>query len=247
MKAIARALLRWIVNYYPKPQLEIGRGMLTELEELHGWEALKWAFGGFEFYLELKGASMTKNILSISSVVILAILASWLYAQHQLYLSIGILVLGVIVAALSQPKSAFWCALTLAVILPVTHLTQAYVFSSNMFHELRANIMPNSVHMVLNSEEIHLTPTYLTLSSINSTSKFQVTGAFNSGKQNIALEFLNPQQLWNIQPENLDKSLILFENQPVKLALFGLPTAFLLAALTLFLRSRFTKSSPLAM
>jgi hypothetical protein len=85
MKTIARALLRWIVNYYPKPQLEIGRGMLTELEELYGWEALQWALGGIQFYLELKGASMFKNILSISSVVILAILASLLYAQHQFY------------------------------------------------------------------------------------------------------------------------------------------------------------------
>ncbi len=241
MKTIARALLRLIINYYPKPQLEIGRGMLTELEELHGWEALEWAFGGIQFYLELKGASMFKHILGISSVVILAILASWLYVNHQLELSIGVLVVGVIFAAFSQPKSAFWCALTLAFILPVTHLTQAYVFSSSMFHELTANIAPDSIKMILTSDQIQVTPTYVTLNSINSTPNFQITGAFNSEKQNLALEF-SPQQLWNIQPENWNEVSSMFENQPVKLALFGIPIAFLLTALTLFLRSRFIKS-----
>lgn len=246
MKTIARALLRWIVRHYPKSQLELGRGMLTELEELHGWEALEWALGGIQFYLELKGASMIKNILGISSVVILAILASWLYTNHQLYLSIGILVVGVIVAALSQPKHAFWCALIFAMMLPITHLTQAYSFSSGMFHELTAHIAPDSIKMVLTSDQIQVTPTYVTLNSINSTPNFQITGAFNSEKQNLALEF-SPQQLWNIQPGNWNEVSSMFENQPVKLALFGFPIAFLLASLTLLLRSRFTKFPPLAM
>lgn len=246
MKTIARALLRWIIKFYPKPQLEIGRGMLTELEELHGWQALQWAFGGIQFYLELKGANMMKNILGISSVVILAILASWLYANHQLELSIGVLVSGVIVASLSQPKHAFWCALIFAMMLPITHLTQAYSFSSGMVHELTANIAPDSVKMILTSDQIQVTPTYVTLNSINSTPNFQITGVFNSEKQNLALEF-SPQQLWNIQPGNWNEISRLFENQPVKLALFGFPIAFLIAGLTVFLRSRVRKSSPLAM
>ncbi len=238
MKAISRALLRWIVNYYPKPQLEIGRGMLTELEELHGWEALEWAFGGIQFYLELKGASMLKNILGISSVVILAILASWLYAQHQVYWSIGVLVVGVIVAALSQPKQAFWFALIFAMMLPVTHLTQAYVFSSNMVHELTANIAPDSIKLVLTSEQIQEKPTFITIDSMNSAN-FQITGRLTTEATNALNAMYNNG---NTTPNKWDESSSLFENQPVKLAMFGLPIAFLLTALTLFLRSRFQKS-----
>jgi hypothetical protein len=251
MKTLARALLRWTINYYPKPQLEIGRGMLTELEELHGWEALEWTFGGFEFYLELKGASMIKNILSISSVVILAVLASWLYANHQQYLSIGVLVVGVIVAALSQPKSAFWFALIFAMMLPVTHLTQAYMFSSNVVHEFTASTEPSPILLNVSSNELKWKPANLdtiTIDSIDtgSTPQYQVTAVLDSAKQNIALE-VSPQQLWNIKPDNWNEASSLFKNQPVKLAIFGLPIAFLLAGLTLLLRSRFTKSPPLAM
>jgi hypothetical protein len=239
MKTIARALLRWIINYYPKPQLEIGRGMLTELEELYGWKALQWALGGIQFYLELKGVSMFKSILGISSVVILAMLASWLYAQQHLELSIGVLVVGVIVAALVQPKSAFWCSLSFAIILPVTHLTQAYVFSSNMLHELTAN-----VEMVLTSDKTQLTPTYITFDSINSTPNLQITGRLETEATNA----LKAAYVYgNTTPNNWDEASSLFENQPVKLALFGLPIAFLLAGLTLLLRSRFRKSPPLAM
>jgi hypothetical protein len=244
MKTLARALLRWTINYYPKSQLEIGRGMLTELEELHGWEALEWTFGGFEFYLELKGASMIKNILSISSVVILAVLASWLYANHQQYLSIGVLVVGVIVAALVQPKSAFWCSLSFAIILPVTHLTQAYVFSSNMLHELTSNIAaPGSITLVMTPDQTHEKPSYIMVDS-NSTANFQITGTLVTEANNMLKATYNPG---NTMPNNWNEFSSLFENQPVKLALFGIPSAFLLAGLTLLLRSRFTKSPPLAM
>ncbi len=251
MKTIARALLRWIINYYPKPQLEIGRGMLRELEELHGFAALEWAFGGIQFYLELKGASMFKHILSISSVVILAVLASWLYANHHLEFSIGVLVLGVIVAALSQPKNAFWCALTLAFVLPVTHLTQAYAFSGNMVHEFTASTETSPILLNVSSNELKWKPAKLGTITIDSkdtgsTPQYQVTGVLDSVKQNIALE-VSPQQLWNIKPDNWDEASSLFENQPTKLALFGIPIAFLLTGLILLLRSRFTKSPRRAM
>jgi hypothetical protein len=248
MKIIARALLRLIINYYPKSQLEIGRGMLTELEELHGWEALKWAFGGFEFYLELKGVSMFKSILGISSVVILAILASWLYAQHHLELSIGVLVLGVIVAALSQPKSAFWCALTLALVLPVTHLTQAYLFSSSVIHGLQANSFPHNTYLAFVKDiEIQIKPESQWTTEI---SNVLMTVSNDSKPQYEIAAVMEPPRLGlfdkNLVSENWDESSRLFENQPVKLALFGFPIAFLLTALILFLRSRFTKSLPLA-
>ena len=249
MKAIARALLRWIINYYPKPQLEIGRGMLTELEELHGWKAMEWAFGGIQFYLELKGASMIKNILGISSVVILAILASWLYAQHHLELSIGVLVLGVIVAVLAQPKQAFWCALIFAITLPVTHLTQAYVFSSSLIHGLQANhLAPTTYLAFVKDTKIQMAPYdqwttnisgVLTTVSEYSKPQYEIEAVLEASRVGLIDK--------NTVSENWDEDARLFENQPVKLALFGLPIAFLLAALTLFLRSRFTKSPPLAM
>jgi hypothetical protein len=232
MKTIARALLRWIINYFPNPQLEIGRGMLTELEELHDWEALEWAFGGIQFYLELKGVSMIKNILGISSVVILTSLASWLYAQHRLELSIGVLVFGLIIAALSQPKQAFWFALIFAMTLPITHLTQAYVFSSKMFHELTSNIALDSIKLVLTSGKIQESITV-----INSTPEA------NNGRK---ATYVYGNLYENTMPDNLDKAFRLFENQPVKLAMFGFPIAFLLTGLTLFLRPRFTKSPPVA-
>ncbi len=244
MKTIARALLRWIINFYPKPQLEIGRGMLRELEEMHDWQALEWAFGGIQFYLELKGASMFKHILGISSVVILAILASWLYAQHHLELSIAVLAIGVVVAALSQPKSAFWFALVLAATLPVTHLTRAYTFSSNMLHELTAYIAaPGSITLVMTPDQTHEKPSYIMVDS-NSTANFQITGSMTTEATNALKATYNTE---NTTPINWNEFSSLFENQPVKLALFGIPLAFLLAALTLLLRSRLTKSPPLAM
>lgn len=251
MKTIARALLRWIVRHYPKPQLEIGQGMLTDLEELQGWEALEWALGGIQFYLELKGASMFKNIIGISSVVILAILASWLYTQHHLELSIGVLVLGVIVTALSQPKSAFLGALTLALVLPVTHLTQAYVFSSNMVYALSAlnDMKTNHIQINLASSTFQWMPKdtgIIKIDSINSEPQFQLTGVIDTAKPNVSLN-VNLQQLWDIQPNNWDDVSTLFQFQPLKLILFGLPITFLIAGLTVFLRSRFTKSPPLAM
>jgi hypothetical protein len=245
MKTVARALLRWIVNYYPKPQLEIGRGMLTELEELHGWQALEWAFGGIQFYLELKGASMIKDTLGISSVMILAILASWLYANHQLEFSIGVLVVGVIVAALSQPKQAFWFALIFAMMLPVTHLTQAYMFSSNMFHELTAYIAaPGSITWVTTSDRTQEKPSSYIMVDANSTVNLQITGSMTTEATNALKATYNTG---NTTPNNWNEFSSLFENQPVKLAMFGFPIAFLLTGLTLLLRSRFTKSSPLAM
>jgi hypothetical protein len=249
MKTIARALLRWIVNYYPKPQLEIGRGMLTELEELHGWEALKWAFGGFEFYLELKGASMIKNILGISSVVILAILASWLYANHQLYLSIGVLVLGVIAAAFSQPKQAFWFALIFAMMLPITHLTQAYVFSSSVIHGLQANSLPPKTYLAFVKDiEIQIKPESQWTTEISNV--LTTVSEYSKPPFEIAA-VMEPPRIGlfdkNLVSGNWDESSRLFENQPVKLAMYGFPIAFLLATLTLLLRSRFIKTPPLAM
>ncbi len=256
MKTIARALLRWIIGFYPKPQLEIGRGMLTELEELHSLAALEWALGGIQFYLELKGASMFKRILGISSVVILATLASWLYAQHHLELSIGALVFGVVVAALTQPKSAFWCALIFATIMPITHLSQAYMFSSNLFHELTTYIAaPGSITWVTTTDRTREKPAYVTVDA-NSTVDLLITGSLTTEATNpltgsLTTEATNPLKATyntgNTTPDNWNEFSRLFENQPVKLALFGLPIAFLLAALTLLLRSRFTKSPPLAM
>jgi hypothetical protein len=249
MKTLARILLRWIINYYPKPQLEIGRGMLTEVEELHGWEALQWAFGGIQFYLKLKGANMIKNILGISSVVILAILASWLYAQHQLYLSIGVLVLGVIIAALSQPKSAFWFALIFAMMLPITHLTQAYIFSSSVIHGLQANSLPSNTYLAfVKDTEIQIKPESQWTTEISNV----LTTISNDSKPQYEIAaVMEPPRLGlfdkNLVSENWDEASRMFENQPVKLALFGLPIAFLLTGLTLLLRSRFTKSPPLAM
>jgi hypothetical protein len=249
MKALARALLRWIINYYPKPQLEIGRGMLTELEELHGWQALEWALGGIQFYLELKGARMFKHILGISSVVILAILASWLYAQHHLELSIGVLVLGVIVAALSQPKQAFWFALIFAMMLPITHLTQAYMFSSSIIHVVQAtSLSPKTYLAFVQDTEIPITPYVqwktnisgvLTTVSEYSKPPYEISAVMEAPRLGLFDK--------NLVSENWDEESRLFENQPVKLALFGFPIAFLVTALTLFLRSRFTKSPPLAM
>jgi hypothetical protein len=243
MKTITRALLRWIINYYPKPQLEIGRGMLRELEEMHGFAALQWAFGGIQFYLELKGAIMFKHILGISSVLILAILASWLYANHHLELSIGMLVLGVIITALVQPKSAFWCAFIFAAIMPITHLSQAYMFSRNMFHELTAYIVaPGSITWITTSDRTQEKPSYIMVDA-NSTVNLQITGSMTTEATNALKATYNTG---NTTPNNWNESSSLFENQPVKLALFGIPIALLLAALTLLLRSRFTKSPPLA-
>jgi hypothetical protein len=244
MKTIARALLRWMIGFYPKPQLEIGRGMLIELEELQGFAALEWAFGGIQFYLELKGASMIKHILGISSVVILASLASWLYSQHHLELSVGILVAGVIIAALAQPKNAFWCALIFAVMLPVTHLTQAYVFSSSLFHNLQANNFPPKTYLAFvkapeSQYKIKISTVPTTTDSEYSKPQYEIAAVMEPPMLGLFDK--------NLVSENWDESSRLFDNQPVKLVLFGIPIAFLLTGLTLLLRSRFTKSPPLAM
>ena len=40
MKKLARFILENTVSHFPKTHLEFGQGMLAELEELDGWEAL---------------------------------------------------------------------------------------------------------------------------------------------------------------------------------------------------------------
>jgi hypothetical protein len=163
-------------------------------------------------------------------------------------LSIGVLVLGVIVAALVQPKQALWFALMFAMMLPITHLTQAYTFSSSVIHGLQANSFPHNTYLAfVKDTEIQIKPesqwtteisNVLTTVSEYSKPPFEIAAVMEPPKIGLFDK--------NLVSGNWDEDSRLFENQPVKLAIFGFPIAFLLTTLTLLLRSRFTKSPPLA-
>ena len=126
MKRIARAILRAIVNDLPIHQREYGQAMLAELEETNGLQALEWASGGIQLWLQTRGGDIMKNAAFWFGLVAIGILAGGLYVTKGLIWAVPVAAIGVIAFSAFRPRDALPVALLLGLSLPIADLLQIW-------------------------------------------------------------------------------------------------------------------------
>jgi hypothetical protein len=127
MKKIARAILQAIVNDLPVPQREYGRAMLAELEQTDGLQALEWASGGIQLWMETRGKDNMKDTAFWVGLVAIGILAGGLYVTKGLIWAVPVVAVGVIAFAAFRPRDAIPVALLLGLSLPIADLLQVWI------------------------------------------------------------------------------------------------------------------------
>ena len=126
MKRIARAILRAIINDLPNHKLEFGQAMLAELEETNGLQALEWASGGIQLWLQTRGGDIMKNAAFWFGLVAIGILAGGLYVTKGLIWAVPVAAIGVIAFSAFRPRDALPVALLLGLSLPIADLLQIW-------------------------------------------------------------------------------------------------------------------------
>jgi hypothetical protein len=126
---IARAILQAIVNDLPIPQREYGRAMLAEIDQIDGLQALEWASGGIQLWIETRGKDTMKNTAFWIGLVAIGILAGGLYVARGFGLIWAAPVAAIAVIALSafRPRDAMPVALFLGASLPVAELFRVWI------------------------------------------------------------------------------------------------------------------------
>jgi hypothetical protein len=126
---IARAILQAIVNDLPFPQREYGRAMLAELEQADGLQALEWASGGIQLWMETRGKDTMKNTAFWIGLVAIGMLAGGLYVARGFGLIWAAPVAAIAVIAFSafRPRDAMPVALFLGASLPVAELFRVWI------------------------------------------------------------------------------------------------------------------------
>jgi hypothetical protein len=127
MKRIARAILRAIINDLPIQQREYGQAMLAELEETNRWQALVWASGGIQLWVQTRGGEIMKNAAFWFGLVAIGILAGGLYVTKGLYWAVPVAVIGVIAFAALRPRDSLPVALLLGLSLPIADLLKFWI------------------------------------------------------------------------------------------------------------------------
>jgi hypothetical protein len=168
MKQLARGILRATINDLPIQQREFGQAMLAELEETNGLQALVWASGGIQLWLQTRGGDIMKNAAFWFGLVAIGILAGGLYVTRGLYWAAPIVIIGVIAFAAFRPRDALPVALLLGLSLPIADLLRVWLM-------LRSVIQPNSLsafsgHLTLVSPE----PSMVLMPSHSSSLKMEL-------------------------------------------------------------------------
>jgi hypothetical protein len=127
MKKLARGILRAIINDLPIQQREYGQAMLVELEETDGLQALVWASGGIQLWLQTRGGEIMKNAAFWFGLVAIGILAGGLYVTKGLIWAVPVVAVGVIAFAAFRPRDAIPVALLLGLSLPIADLLQVWI------------------------------------------------------------------------------------------------------------------------
>jgi hypothetical protein len=138
MKKLAQAILRVLINDLPNQQREYGQAMLVELEETNGLQALVWASGGIQLWMQTRGGEIMKNAAFWFGLVAIGILAGGLYVTKGLIWAVPVVAIGVIAFAAFRPRDAMPVALLLGSSLPVADLLRVWFM-------LRSVIQPNSL------------------------------------------------------------------------------------------------------
>jgi hypothetical protein len=116
--------------------------MLAELEVIHGWDALCWAFGGFTLLIKHTGGTM-KNALYWLGLLAVVTLIGWLSLEPNRTLwiplgsarttwLIGPLAVAVIAFAFWRPKLAIPAALLIASSIPLAQLISVYINATRL-------------------------------------------------------------------------------------------------------------------
>ena len=237
MKKLARVILKNAVSHFPKTQLELGRGMLVELEEMQGIEALVWAFGGLEMLVKLHGGTIMKNVFVAIGMMSVIAISSWIYVSGYFIISAILLGVSLIVFVAIQPKNAIWFALTMATILPVTYLAQTYMLVRNDLTLIESEI--NRIKEQKENDVFWITIDNKDLTNIQTGNLIGVKlKTDNKTKLGIA----TPDNSTETLMEMTNKTLRRFDrNTLVRLTLFGIPIALGLMLVTLFTRQRFQR------
>lgn len=127
MKKLARAILRGIVNDLPIHKREYGQAMLAELEETEGLQALSWASGGIQLWVQTRGGEIMKNAAFWFGLVAIGILAGGLYVTKGLIWAVPVVAVGVIAFAAFRPRDAVPVALLLGLSLPIADLLKVWI------------------------------------------------------------------------------------------------------------------------
>lgn len=237
MKKLARVILKNAVSHFPKTQLELGQGMLAELEEMQGIEALVWAFGGLEMLVKLHGGTIMKNVFVAIGMMSVIAISSWIYVSGHFIISAILLGVSLIVFVAIQPKNAIWFALTMATILPVTYLAQTYMLVRNDLTLIESEI--NKIKEQKENDVFWITIDNKDLTNIQTGNLIGVKlKTDNKTKLGIA----TPDNSTETLMEMTNKTLRRFDrNTLVRLTLFGIPIALGLMLVTLFTRQRFQR------
>jgi hypothetical protein len=129
MKKLARAILQIIINDLPIQQREYGQAMLAELEETNGLQALVWASGGIQLWMQTRGKDTMKNTAFWIGLVAVGMLAGGLYVARGFGLiwAVPIAAIAVIAFSAFRPRDAFPVALFLGASLPVAELFRVWI------------------------------------------------------------------------------------------------------------------------
>lgn len=237
MKKLARIILENTVSHFPKTHLEIGRGMLAELEEMQGIEALIWALGGLEMLIKLHGGTIMKNILVAIGMLSIIAISSYIYISGQFVASVILLGLSVIALVAIQPKNAIWFALTMAVILPVTHLAQTYTLVRNDLFLIESEIGKVSAGNIWINID-HKNPMDVKIEGEFAGVKSQTAEKTMYGIVSTEISTSKLTEMTRKSFQRVDK------NVPIQLALYGILIALGLMLVTLFTRQHFSRSTP---
>ncbi len=154
MKRIARAILRAIVNDLPIHQREYGQAMLAELEETNGLQALEWASGGIQLWLQTRGGDIMKNAAFWFGLVAIGILAGGLYVTKGLIWAVPVAAIGVIAFSAFRPRDALPVALLLGLSLPIAELLQVWLMARTFMvvTSITGEGFPGSITAVISNE-----------------------------------------------------------------------------------------------
>jgi hypothetical protein len=154
MKKLARAILQIIINDLPIQQREYGQAMLAELEETNGLQALVWASGGIQLWMQTRGGEIMKNAAFWFGLVAIGILAGGLYVTRGLYWAIPVVVIGVIAFTAFRPRDAVPVALLLGLSLPIAVLLQVWLMARTFMvvDSITGEGFPGSITAVISNE-----------------------------------------------------------------------------------------------
>jgi hypothetical protein len=221
MKKLARAILQIIINDLPIQQREYGQAMLAELEETNGLQALVWASGGIQLWMQTRGGEIMKNATFWFGLIAVGILAGGLYVTRGLYWAIPVVVIGVITFAAFRPRDAMPVALLLGLSLPIADLLRVWFM-------LRSVIQPNSLSAI--SEELKLSAFSGEVTFVNPNPSMVLVPA---SPGSLKFEFLNVPDI-SRQLAVLNNSV---SNLP-QITIAILLGAIVIAGISAFIRSR---------